>query len=246
VAGSRGRAFACLDAPGDDPPRGSRRSDCGRSRTTRNDVAILNLGAFRGPISQYAQSAILGRRVFAGLSPCRRRDSNPRHADYDSRPFWLSHRGFEAGWTSRWTQPHLRPRRVLRVRALQPRPQTARGSARAGPIRASVGTGVGTRWEQIASPHGSCCPLVSSSESLAVQGVLDENTAYGPARATFYGTEGQRFESSRARWLRGDSPDLSLGAAPKVKCSEPRYRGPEQHLLTFWRLFWRRRQVLTE
>jgi mannose-6-phosphate isomerase-like protein (cupin superfamily) len=32
-----------------------------------------------------------------------------------------------------------------------------------------------------------------------VQGVLDEHTAYGPARATFYGTEGQRFESSRAR-----------------------------------------------
>jgi hypothetical protein len=75
------------------------------------------------------------------------------------------------------------------------------GSARAGPIRALVGTGVGTRWEQIASSHGSCCPLVSSSESFAVQGVLDENTAYGPARATFYGTEGQRFESSRARFV---------------------------------------------
>ena len=60
-------------------------------------------------------------RCRGALAQCRRRDSNPRHADYDSRPLWLSHRGFEAGWTSRWTQPHLRPRRVLRVRALQPR-----------------------------------------------------------------------------------------------------------------------------
>jgi hypothetical protein len=79
-------------------------------------------------------------------------------------------------------------------------------------LRASVGTGVGTRWEQIASPHGSCCPLVSSSESLAVQGVLDENTAYGPARATFYGTEGQRFESSRARCRNGSrKPNPTAG-----------------------------------
>ena len=138
-------------------------------------------------------------RCRGALAQCRRRDSNARRADYDSRPSWLSHRGFEAGWTSRWTQPHLRPRRVLRCPGSPTSPQTAQGSARAGPIRASVGTGVGTRWEQIGSPHGCCCPLVSSSESLAVQGVLDENTAYGPARATFYGTEGQRFESSRAR-----------------------------------------------
>jgi hypothetical protein len=30
---------------------------------------------------------------------------------------------------------------------------------------------------------------------------------------------------------------LTVGAGPKLKCSEPRYRRPEQHLLIFWRLF---------
>jgi hypothetical protein len=39
---------------------------------------------------------------------CRRRDSNPRHADCDSAQLWLSHRGFGRDWTRRW--PHARPR----------------------------------------------------------------------------------------------------------------------------------------
>ena len=68
----------------------------------------------------------------------------PRHADYDSRPSWLSHRGIEAGWTSRWTQPHLRPRRVLRVRALQPRHRPALAPDRSG-----------LRWEQGWEQRGS-------------------------------------------------------------------------------------------
>jgi hypothetical protein len=76
-------------------------------------------------------------------------------------------------------------------------PNTARVSARAGPIRASVGT----RWEQIGSYRGSRCPLVSLRESGAMQGILDENRGCRAARATAYGTEGQRFESSRARFV---------------------------------------------
>ena len=80
-------------------------------------------------------------------------------------------------------------------------PNTARVSARAGPIRASVGTKVGTRWEQIGSQRGCRCPLVSLRESGAVQGIPDENRGCRAARATAYGTEGQRFESSRARFV---------------------------------------------
>jgi hypothetical protein len=40
----------------------------------------------------------------------------PRSADYDSRPIWLSHREYEAGWTRRWTRPHTRWHAVMRVR----------------------------------------------------------------------------------------------------------------------------------
>jgi hypothetical protein len=46
-----------------------------------------------------------GPRGCGALTKCRRRDSNPRHADYDSRPIWLGHREFGAGWTHGWTQP---------------------------------------------------------------------------------------------------------------------------------------------
>jgi hypothetical protein len=35
---------------------------------------------------------------------CRRRDSNPRHADHDSGRVWLGHRGFRVDWTRGWTQ----------------------------------------------------------------------------------------------------------------------------------------------
>jgi hypothetical protein len=35
---------------------------------------------------------------------CRRRDSNPRHADYDPARLWLSHREFRACWTRGWTR----------------------------------------------------------------------------------------------------------------------------------------------
>jgi hypothetical protein len=50
-------------------------------------------------------------RHLRGFLRCRRRDSNPRHADYDSVRLWLSHQGFGARWTRRWTQPH--PRRAV-------------------------------------------------------------------------------------------------------------------------------------
>jgi hypothetical protein len=54
--------------------------------------------------------------AFAGL-PCRRRDSNPRHADYDSSRLWLSHREFRACWTRGWTQPAVGVHVVSRKRA---------------------------------------------------------------------------------------------------------------------------------
>jgi hypothetical protein len=40
--------------------------------------------------------------------PCRRRDSNPRHADYDSGPLRRGHRECRPGWTRRWTHPQVR------------------------------------------------------------------------------------------------------------------------------------------
>src|SRR5919108_5138849 len=58
-------------------------------------------------------------------------------------------------------------------------------------------------------------------------------------RASVYGTEGQRFESSRARSVAAFSPRLSVGIAPKVNSWMPRHVGPEWHPPIFWRLFWR-------
>jgi hypothetical protein len=73
----------------------------------------------------HALSSMPGQRAFVSARPrprhaaasrrCRRRDSNPRHADYDSGPIWLNHRGFRAGWTRRWTQPRVRPHAIPRV-----------------------------------------------------------------------------------------------------------------------------------
>jgi hypothetical protein len=113
------------------------------------------------------------------------------------------------------------------------------GSARAGPIRALVGTVVGTRWEQIASPHGSCCPLVSSSESLLCREFSMNTRHTGPLGPP--STEpGQRFESSRARSVAGVSADLSVGLTPKVNRSMPRHMVSQRGQPNFWRLFWRR------
>jgi hypothetical protein len=39
---------------------------------------------------------------------CQRRDSNPRHADYDSGRLWRGHRESGVYWTRRWSQPHPR------------------------------------------------------------------------------------------------------------------------------------------
>jgi hypothetical protein len=74
------------------------------------------------PDQQYSE-----RCLFAGLSQCRRRDSNPRHADYDSRLIWLNHREFRARWTRRWTQAHTRMHPIPCVAPLKPR--TARTPA---------------------------------------------------------------------------------------------------------------------
>jgi hypothetical protein len=47
------------------------------------------------------------------------------------------------------------------------------------------------------------------------------------ASASLYGTEGQRFESSRARAVAGFSAGLGVGVAPKVNRSTPRHLGPK-------------------
>ena len=52
---------------------------------------------------------------------CRRRDSNLRHSDYDSRPIWLSHRQFRAGWTAVGHNCSTRPPALPRVLAAKPR-----------------------------------------------------------------------------------------------------------------------------
>jgi hypothetical protein len=67
-------------------------------------------------------------RCCGALTKCRRRDSNPGRADYDSRLIWLNHREFRARWTRRWTQAHSRAHSIPRVftdrawgRLVQPR-----------------------------------------------------------------------------------------------------------------------------
>ena len=59
--------------------------------TTHDDAARLETtsqysisGPFRGQFPNMPDQRYSERRRFAGLSSCRRRDSNPRHADYDS------------------------------------------------------------------------------------------------------------------------------------------------------------------
>jgi hypothetical protein len=53
----------------------------------------------------------------------------------------------------------------------------------------------------------------------AIFGLLEPNCE---CSLSLYGTEGQRFESSRARLVAAFSADLSVGPTPKVRRSEPR------------------------
>ena len=76
---------------------------------------------------------------------CRRRDSNPRHADYVSRLIWLSHRKFEDGWTRRWTQAHSRTHTIPRVRG-------APGGLSSHKLR---GPGSPTRWRDAPASNAS-------------------------------------------------------------------------------------------
>ena len=69
------------------------------------------------PSTEHAHQCRSARR--GALAQCRRRDSNPRHADYDSGQIWLGHREFRAGWTRRWTQPHVRRHGIPRVRRIE-------------------------------------------------------------------------------------------------------------------------------
>jgi hypothetical protein len=96
------------------------------------------------------------------------------------------------------------------------------GSARAGPIRALVGTVVGTK---VGANRVSAWLLLSARVLFgipAVQGVLDEHTAYGPARATFYGTgsEVRILSGALCCWgfgrfeRRSDTEGQPLDAAP--------------------------------
>jgi hypothetical protein len=82
------------------------------------------------------ETALEGQRprCCRALAECRRRDSNPRHADYDSGLIWLNDREFEAGWTRRWTQPRLRPHAIPRVSA---RREQSSGYSMSKPIRSS-------------------------------------------------------------------------------------------------------------
>jgi hypothetical protein len=94
--------------------------------------------ATRGP--RFAQSRLRTAldsqrpRCCRALTKCRRRDSNPRHADSDSRLIWLSHREFRAGWTRRWTQRHRQAYSIprLRTRCAQDRRTTTRELATQG------------------------------------------------------------------------------------------------------------------
>ena len=44
------------------------------------------------------------QRGFRRRPRCRRRDSNPRHADYDSQAVWLCRAAWRGPWTRNWTQ----------------------------------------------------------------------------------------------------------------------------------------------
>jgi hypothetical protein len=51
--------------------------------------------------------------------------------------------------------------------------------------------------------------------------------------AAVYGTEGQRVRNPLGRSVAGFSPDLSVGGAPRVKCSNTRFTGPVAPSLEF-------------
>jgi hypothetical protein len=113
----------------------------------------------------------------------------------------------------------------------------SRCRARFRPRHASLSTSISlSRVRHSNSPRRRFLGDFLASQPRAF-GLLEPNPAVS---SSVYGTEGQRFESSRARLVAGFSPDLSVGAAPKVNRSMPRYIGPRRRPPIFWRLFWRR------
>jgi hypothetical protein len=93
-----------------------------------------------------------------------------------------------------------------------------RGSTPASQPASGVGTRVGTRWERIASSRGLSCPLVSSQNPLSA-GNSAWHRQCRTGRAAFYGTEGHRFESCRARSV-GPARPACKGATKRATARE--------------------------
>ena len=89
------------------PSRTSPRRARGCSPVTGAAITMASRGSTWKSAYEPAEMALQSRKLrdarFRGQ--CRRRDSNPRHADYDSARLWLSDRRFRADWTRCWTQP---------------------------------------------------------------------------------------------------------------------------------------------
>jgi hypothetical protein len=101
------------------PPRTRLRATCGTRRVCGHTPCGWSVARRRRPR--------LGSR-----DRCRRRDSNSRHADYDSASLWLSHRKTRPRWTRSWTQSRSRatlPAVRRRERTGRRRPHHFRGQS---------------------------------------------------------------------------------------------------------------------
>jgi hypothetical protein len=109
-------------------------------------------------------------------------------------------------------------------------PRAENGSWRVG-RRTSL---VATPWQR--TPHQ---PGRRGAAGIRCPRLIPDSTTPRRSTASTYGTEGQRFESSRARLHRAFSSDLTAGLRPKVKTFLARFQGLLQAPAIFWRHSWR-------
>ena len=108
-------------------------------------------------------------RCSEALARCRRRDSNPRHADYDYSLIWLNHRKFGAGWTRGWTQPRRRARGIPRVLA-STWPSSAPATHGPSPIGSCPRAAGGRSAHRPARRPAEVRPMVWSESDLTIAG----------------------------------------------------------------------------
>jgi hypothetical protein len=78
-------------------------------RSSRSGLPALGVDRLRNPVYPEAPDLLPSNaktRLVRGCRRCRRRDSNPRHADYDGAAPWLYRAKNRARGTQKGTHPH--------------------------------------------------------------------------------------------------------------------------------------------